>query len=253
MKELINILKNHIKDDFHFSGYLYIFIFTGLALGFNYYLDFEHAYINQYFGEPEGILIYVLFYSFSYYGAAIPFLLIKKQAYKLKKIEFWVKSFAFISILGIMAGFYYYRNFAELFKENPFERYYIIRLSVRIKHFIPYVIVLFIIKMIYDRNVAFFYGLRFGGISYKPFFILLILIIPLVVFASFLESFQDAYPQFPYWRFPEVFGLNKTKMMLIFESFYTVSFVSTELIFRGALVIAMISVLGKESVILMAT
>ena len=77
-------------------------------------------------------------------------------------------------------------------------------------------------------------------------------ILPLVVIASFQPDFQHTYPQFKFWKMGDVFGLSKFQMTLIYEFFYGLDFISVELMFRGALVIGMASVLGKDAVLPMA-
>jgi len=70
--------------------------------------------------------------------------------------------------------------------------------------------------------------------------------------ASFTPSFQESYPQFKYWNYESAFGLSKSSMTIIYELSYGLDFVCVEMLFRGALIVGMISVLGKESVIPMA-
>lgn len=73
--------------------------------------------------------------------------------------------------------------------------------------------------------------------------------IPLIFWASFQPDFLEAYPQFKPWLYNEAFGLSKFQMSLIFEFFYGIDFVTVELIFRGAMVIGLSSLMGSSVIL----
>ncbi len=76
--------------------------------------------------------------------------------------------------------------------------------------------------------------------------------LPLIVWASFQSSFLNTYPVFKPWIIKEVFGLPHWQMGATYEFFYGLDFLSIELLFRGALVVGMIKILGKDSILPMA-
>ena len=87
----------------------------------------------------------------------------------------------------------------------------------------------------------------------RPYFLFLLLLLPIVVFASFFPDFLLFYPRFKYWEYPQILGLSSFQKIFLFESAYIINFISTEIFFRGALVIALANILGKESVLAMAS
>ncbi|PLX02311.1 MAG: CAAX protease family protein, partial [Marinilabiliales bacterium] len=70
-----------------------------------------------------------------------------------------------------------------------------------------------------------------------------------ILYASFQQDFLEAYPRWPYWNAKETFGLSRPVMALIYETFYGLDFLSVELIFRGALVIGMVKIMGKDAIL----
>jgi len=253
MKEIYYEIKTYLKSDFKPSVYIYTILFVYICLTLNYVFGIDKLIVSIYYGKPKGYIVYPLLYIFSYFAVLIPILFIKKQTHKLKSKEFWIKSLVFITLFGVLATFYQYKILAEKLSENTYESFYLKKIFSNIKRFVPFVIVLFLVKLAYDRKTGSFYGLRFGGLNYKPYFSILLLLVPLVIFASFLPEFQSYYPRLKFWNYPEMFGMSVVKSGTIFELAYGLDFISTELFFRGALVVGMAKVLGKDAILPMAS
>ncbi len=249
MKEIINLIRSHVKTEYNLKSYIFVFFFTAVSIYLNYRFNFEKQYIEKSFGRPVCMLYYTLFYSFPYYFTLIPILYFKKKMTLLKNPEFWVKSLAFLIIAGIMSGFSYHIKWIQIYETNVYDAHFMMRLASNFKRLIPYLFVLFVIKWIYERKNMNFYGLRFKGLNYRPFIILLLMMAPLAAWASFQADFQHTYPQFKFWNMHEAYGLNPKQMFGIYELVYGIDFFNVELMFRGALVIGMASVLGTEAIL----
>ncbi len=252
MREIVNELKEHLKSDFNIVAYTYVILFVFTALTLNYITGFYQILIQHYYGRPLGYLIYPLYYFVAYYFTLIPVLLIRKKTHLLRSTEFWVKSIVFLIVIGVAHNYYEYSKFAQRIGENAFEVSYIRNTLGYLKRFLPYVFILIIIKLIFDRKEKGFYGIRLIGLNYKPYFYILLLLIPLVTIASFLPNFQIYYPRLKFWIFTESFDLSVFKLSVIYELAYGLDFISVELFFRGALVVGMAKVLGKEAILAMA-
>ena len=247
MKEILNYIKEYHKETYHKWLYLYIAIFLIITISINYSIGFEDNILDVHFGKPIGILFYSFFYAFAYYGTLIPQQIINGRVEALKSTKFWLKSVLFLSLIGFAAGFYHYRDIVKLFVDQH-EYYYLVKLSANAKEVVP-ITLLFIIKYLIDRDLKGLYGFHFNNINVKPYLKLLSFMVPLIFLASFLPDFQQQYPQFKPWQVNEVFGMDKKTMQLVYEFFYSLSFLQVELLFRGALVIGMVSVLGKDVVL----
>lgn len=160
-----------------------------------------------------------------------------------------MKSIVLLLLLGIFTSFNHSHFIAGYLSLNENEMKLAGKLFSFLKRIIPFLIVIFILYWIYDKNTKEFYGLRMKGLNYSPFFYMLLLIFPFVMIASFLPGIQSCYPQFKYWNYSEAFSLNKLEMNFIFLLCYAIDFVSIELFFRGAMVIGFISILGKEVIL----
>jgi len=249
MKQLYIEVKEHIKTDFNFAAYLYVLLFVASGLFLSFYLNYYKALIAPTIGHTKSYVAFTLLYMLAYYGTVIPILIIKKQTTKLKQSEFWIKSFVFITLLGLLTAYYGYKDWIVDYKSNVYEFSFLSKILGNLKRFVPYVVVFAILKYFYDKKTGNFYGISRDNQFTKPFILLLLAVLPLMIFASFLPDFQAYYPRFKYWNFQEVFGLNKFKMTVLFELAYGLDFVSTELFFRGALVVGMAKILGREAVL----
>jgi hypothetical protein len=95
-------------------------------------------------------------------------------------------------------------------------------------------------------------GLKIKGIDWKPYVLMLLIMVPLVLLASTQKDFQEAYPKLrsvlehnelvslPWWR------------KILFELSYGCDFFTIEFFFRGFLVLAFIKYAGKDAILPMA-
>lgn len=252
MKELITEIRDFLKADFNIYAYLYTFLFLAIAIYFNYEHNFENVYINKFYTKPISNLVYSLYYLAPYYIILIPILFIKKQQYKLLQSEFWVKSIVFFGTFGILVAFWQFKllfNYSEL---SGSDKVFIKQMVFNLKRILPFLIIFYAVKRKYDKEDNHLFGLRIRGMSYKPFIVMLILMVPLIAIASYMPDFQKAYPQYKFWLYDGAFGMTPIQAAGVFEFVYGLDFASIELLYRGALVVGMARVLGREAVLPMA-
>lgn len=110
---------------------------------------------------------------------------------------------------------------------------------------------LFIIHRFLDPHTT-FYGIVKKGTNWKPYFILLLIMIPLIILASTQADFLSVYP-----KLKSISGLNDLHRFsawqkILFELSYGSDFVTIELFFRGFLILAFIKYAGKDAILPMA-
>ncbi len=252
MKEIIIEIRDFLKKDFNIYAYAYTLLFLVSAVYFNYKYNFENSIVDSLYGKPISFLTYPLYYISPYLLILVPVLLIKKKQYLLMQSEFWIKSIIFFGIFGIMVASWQIRYIIDFSKLNYSENNFVHNLIFNLKRIIPFLIVFFAVKSIYDKDLNHLYGLRYKGMNYRPFFLMLFLMIPLIAIASFQPDFQHTYPQYRFYNYKGVFGLSPLQSEGIFELAYGTDFVSIELMYRGALIVGMAKILGKEAVLPMA-
>ncbi|NBP70611.1 MAG: CPBP family intramembrane metalloprotease [Cytophagia bacterium] len=76
--------------------------------------------------------------------------------------------------------------------------------------------------------------------------------LPLLLSASFLESFQRQYPMYKSNNAYLLLNVPEWVTALTYEIAYGLDFITVELLFRGFLVIGMIKILGRNAIVPMA-
>jgi hypothetical protein len=105
-------------------------------------------------------------------------------------------------------------------------------------------------KMFYSKES--FFGLTIKSFNWKPYLIMLLIMVPLIAAASTQPDFLNMYP-----RLKDVDSVlynvkNNWFYHLIHELSYGTDFISVELFFRGFLVLAFVKIAGKDAILPMA-
>ena len=101
----------------------------------------------------------------------------------------------------------------------------------------------------YKEPVA---GMSIKGFDAKPYFILLLMMVPLIVFASTQADFLRTYPKVHRIDFIEPFVQQTWGYKLIYELSYGIDFLTIETFFRGFLILAFARYAGKHAILPMA-
>ena len=111
--------------------------------------------------------------------------------------------------------------------------------------------ILFILwKLFYSKES--FFGLTIGGFNWKPYLIMLLIMVPLVAAASTQPDFLSMYPKLNDVDSVLTGVKNNWLYHLLHELSYGSDFISVELFFRGFLILAFIKVAGKDAILPMA-
>jgi len=111
--------------------------------------------------------------------------------------------------------------------------------------------ILFIIWKIFYSKESFF-GLTVKYFNWRPYLIMLLIMVPLIAAASTQPDFLSMYPKLNDVD-TALYGVqNKWFYHLLHELSYGSDFISVELFFRGFLILAFIKVAGKDAILPMA-
>ena len=253
MKDIVKYLKTHIREDFNTTIYIYTAAFLTLFITLNYTIGFERPLVIRNYGTWLGHLNSFLFYAFAYYAIAIPKFIIEKKTEYLKNSEFWIKSIIFIALIGISGSLVEHKKYILSSIQNSSDLYFFIKILNNSTKMFIYVIPLLLVKYFYDKKDKNLYGLTFKGFNWKPYFTMLLIMLPLIIWASFQADFLRTYPTINPNRIYNVFGWNNWILVTIYEFIYGFDFIFVELVFRGALVIGLARIIGKDAILPMVS
>ena len=111
--------------------------------------------------------------------------------------------------------------------------------------------ILFILWRIFYSNESFF-GFTVRKFNWKPYLLMLLIMVPLIAAASTQRDFLNMYPRLRDVD-PVLYNVeNSWFFHVLHELSYGSDFISVELFFRGFLVLAFIKVAGKDAILPMA-
>lgn len=247
MKKVLSLIGKHVREDFQFTYYSTLLTFLAIALAFNYAVDLENKWIDQYTTKPIRILLYFLLYGTGYYLACAFVSHFKNETSFWKSKDFWTLSLFGLFILSLDRGFPYQQALVNSL-HLPYSVYtWIYKITSQLLSFILIFLPLLIFYRKKDKIDSGFYGLK-NNSNLKPYFYLLLVVAPIIILASTHESFTNYYPVYKANNVAQVWHWPKFLPPMIFELLYGADFLNVELLFRGFFVIGMAQILGKHAV-----
>ncbi len=247
MKEILKYLRSHVKEDFSKGYYITIAFFLAICLSINYYLDFEDSIIDSYYGRSIRIFYFFLFYAFAYYGATFIMAGFKKRSDILNNRWFWVKSSFILMLLALDGGFHYHDIFIRE-SVPPVAQYFSRKVLKNLINILTMILPMIIFYRMYDRNINSFYGLTLKGFNYRPYLTMLLIMVPVIIAASFIENFNDFYPIYKKNAVHQHLHIAEWIPAVIYELAYGWNFLTIELAFRGFMILSLAGIMGRNVV-----
>jgi hypothetical protein len=250
MKKIWKFLKHHVQEDFHLGHYLSVATFLPVILLLNYWFDFEDTYLENMDGWGK-FFAYVLFYSFPYLFAVWLWAIFRQRTDIFTDRSFWIKSSAGLLILSLDSSVPFLSPFIDHYLPYPIQ-FWAYKVMVNGISFLTVMLPLFLFYLYYDRQLGTFYGLNQKRFDARPYFIMLAIMLPLIILASYNPAFMRQYPMYKTTAAHEYLGIAEWITVAAYEIAYGLDFVTVELLFRGFFVIGMMSILGRSAVVSMA-
>ena len=251
MKKYLSYLKDHLNKTYNPIFFIISFITLAVAIGLNYYFDFEDEFIDKgnYTSEIR-MLYYFLLEGAAFLLACIYLGLFKKNWSWVRNSHFWLVFILAFSIQGIDRGFYYQIHLAQYI--DPLAKYYVLKLVKLSSWLITTLLPMLVFYYLYDRKYQQgFYGIQKNEFRFRPYIIMYLGMIPLIFLASFTDQFLRIYPIYSNnfgAQFMIYSGWSEVLVKFVFELFYGFDFVSVELFFRGLLIFSFVRFFGKDVV-----
>lgn len=250
MRKLFKDLKNFIKEDFNLRLYLLVLTMIVLFVQIYYAFDIEERFEKHYRGSWLIYLAYFLVYTLPYYFTCL--LTQHFTKYKiLSSKKFWIRSLFALALLTFDKCFYVHKTIYDI-SDIQIRSYYFKIIGngkSLLTILLPLLLFYFFSK---DKKEKNFYGLSTKAFNVKPYLFMLLMMIPLIYYASTTEGFLDVYPFASRLRINEASAyleLPRWFIVTSFEILYSWDFVMVELLLRGFFVVGMLKVLGKHAVL----
>ncbi len=210
---------------------------------------------NEVSRDYRTFIFHFVLYAIPYSVAFGSYIVFKKRWDLLKNSGFWLLSVLAVSIFAFRSGFtllmlplldamnstyehplYWFRVYSDI------GRYLAIMIPVTIYWY-------------FDRKFSSNpYGFTLENFNLKPYFAMLLIMLPFVLSFALTDHFGASYPRAGKWGLQDFDILNSAdqKYFLFYEFIYGIDFVSIEYFFRGFLIIAFARYVGPGAILPMA-
>lgn len=253
MKKIWRLLKNHLADDFDWKLYSTVALFLAIFIFINYKIRLENGIIDRHVGEPIRVFYYFLLQSFTYFTVSFIVFYFKKTLRHFRSKDYWLITIVTLFCLSMNLGFPYLQAMSKTLSEGSFYLYYwYYGVLNNLVNFILETIPLFALAWYFERTrTRENFGVNANNVDLKPYWQILLIVLPIVVIASFEDSFRNYYPMYRKYELKseEVSLLGKWLYAIGFEIAYGMDFFNVEFVYRGVLVIGVSQLIGKEAII----
>jgi hypothetical protein len=237
----------------------FYFVMVGSLLGvlffFNYQYGLERSIIRGLSYPARQIAFYFVFFFVPYILAHTAQALAMRDFSVLRKKGFWTLSVFGFLVLAIYIALhngpaYLLGTHPVLFESVPKEfQPFTARCVSNILPLALMGVPLLVYWWKVDRSSMPLYGFSAKTIDLRPYLVILLFLIPLVVGASFTTDFQHAYPRYKFGFPDHLRSGERLAFAGVFELCYGADFVFVEFFFRGFMVLAFARLLGARAII----
>jgi hypothetical protein len=249
MKKILKYLHSYFTEEVKPLYFISVVVLVAVSVYFEYTLEMEKNYVMKYWGDiPRHFLANAVMYGIPFIGSYLLYIVFYKRWDILKNKTFWGVALFALAVYCLRSSWFGYREWVRVFSTEE-NYYYNMRTFNQIAQammvFLPVVVYWFFVH----RKQQNLYGFKVKGVDFKPYFGMLIFMIPLITWASFQTDFLSMYPV--YQRIiPEGFSSTLGILKVVFfELCYGVDFVMTEFFFRGFLILAFAPIVGRACIL----
>jgi hypothetical protein len=169
----------------------------------------------------------------------------------LKSPEFWWKSATTLFVLSLYSTSWLHTYIRD-FMPSGAERFWTMRGFILLQ-----MSSLFLLPVVYfykkEKTLTpFLYGMGRAGFDTRMYLPVILVVVCIVIGSSFSSHFTDYYPICKPHIIAQLSYFPKWATVLSYETLYALTFVSTEALFRGLLVVGLTRLLGRDAILPMA-
>jgi hypothetical protein len=246
MRKIWSYLRDYFGQECNYRYLAALMVFVGAAIYLNYFVYSEDLWIKADFHSGRRLLKYLLGYIIIFGGAYLLQLFFDKDN-ALRSNKLWLLIGFAILLFSVRA--WYAPDWTTVSRMVSFVYTTLVwKIIVNATGFVTLFIPCAIYWAIADKGRERLYGLHAKGVVLWPYFMLILLMLPLLFAAGTQADFQEVYPRAaklsvsrsdPNW-------LGGT---IAYESVYSLDYFVTEFFFRGFLIIPFARIIGARAIL----
>ena len=247
MNQVFKYIRDFYQKEFNFFYLLLVMTMLGVMIYFNYWHGLEKRYVGGHRTKWLNFAGYYLLYFVPFATAFFLQLIFFKNCSYYKNSWFWVILFLAPAFFSFRVNFdFHAASVNRFFEGNNLPLYRAgINYVVRVFAVLIPVVVLWYIK---DRSVQPLYGTRALD-NVKPYLLMLLIMLPLIAWASTQKDFLHAYPKAQALKGLSMATIADKWRYVVFELCYGFDFLSIEMFFRGFLILSLMHICGQHCII----
>ena len=248
----MNAIFSYLQDYFrNVDKWLLIFCtcFAAVCIMLNYRYGIETKWLYGINSKLEKFAGFYVVYAIAF---IIPFLVLvfTRHRQATGSPTFWLLLFIAPAIFALKVSFTGLTQWIAGTDGNLWSRYYAIIVNL------PSRLLLVAIPLLlwrwYQKAPASFWGLTTRNFNWHPYTLMLLVMVPLIAFASTQADFLHMYPKLKQVAFVDTLAKPSWWYKLLYEISYGIDFFTIELFFRGFLIFAFVRYVGPDAVLPMA-
>lgn len=246
MKKIIGYIAKYIREDLHVKSLAAVMLFVALLTWLNYHYSFEEYYIKTDADSARRFWKYVAMYGITYGGAWLLCILFDRDK-RLRSPRLWLMILFAVLLFSGRAWFfretYHLSDFV-----SPDYQSIVFKCVANLVGFVFLFVPAFIYWLFADRKQMPPYGFHAKGVDLKPYFILILMMVPLLLWAGRQPDFLSMYPRCYYLNLPDTMP-HKSWYTFLYEVCYSWDYVVTEFFFRGFLILGFARYAGPKVIL----
>lgn len=252
MRQIIHYLKIFWKDEVKIGYLLSVVSILAISIFVEYHFHVTRMWLNPHKTTIFYFMGNIIFYGIPFVSAIVLYISFYKRYDLYKNKNFWFLVVFILIAYSFRTYFYQHRELVINLCNGSYNRFYIKCAN----QLTQAVVVLFAVVLFWTLSGDFkkmnLYGFQLKNYNYRPYFFMLLIMMPIIIIASTQNDFLHRYPMFQnFENSTDSMGLHIIKL-ITYEILYGSDFVMTELFFRGFVVFTLAHFLGRGCIIPMA-
>jgi membrane protease YdiL (CAAX protease family) len=238
LKKIISFLKEYLTHELKPWFLVSVMLFIGGYVFIEYRFDLTESFQIKYHNTYLYIFIQCLIYLIPFTIGYLIYSFFYNDWSLWGKPLFWFLLLFAPLVFSLRSFVNYFSN--DIYPLLPLGRtaYFYYRCTAVIIRDMVIALPIFIYWLAMDKNKMPFYGFTLKNYDTKPYLIMLAIMLPLVVLASYQSDFLSQYPKGFSLEPLNIDNSGDQKYFFIYELFYGFDFIFIEFFFRGFLLLA---------------
>ncbi len=249
MRDIIGYLRDHLRQHVHIGLHLLLGALLAAAFVYNYTTDFKRTIMNAHPGTWIEIPMYLAFYAVPYFGALLLQARLTRSPLPRDR-RFWLVGVLALLLLALNRSAI--AHSPGLIADLDLSRtvsWYLNKCLINLVRAVAFIAPLMIARRIWDREQPDLYGFSRRSFTWRPYALMLLIMVPPIFWASFQPAFLNMYPIYRPGLVESMTGWPTALTYGVHEICYALRFVGVEVFFRGFLVIGLVRWLGRGAIL----